>query len=42
MAGRVSDPALPVGTTRIGGFGGPDGLARFVDDESITVSPVER
>jgi precorrin-6A/cobalt-precorrin-6A reductase len=37
LAGRVSDPALPVGTTRIGGFGGPDGLARFVDDESITV-----
>jgi precorrin-6A/cobalt-precorrin-6A reductase len=26
LAGRVPDPALPVGQVRIGGFGGPDGL----------------
>ncbi|WP_030484149.1 cobalt-precorrin-6A reductase [Nocardioides aequoreus] len=28
LAGRVRDPALPVGEVRIGGFGGVDGLAR--------------
>jgi precorrin-6A/cobalt-precorrin-6A reductase len=28
LAGRVSDPALPVGQVRIGGFGGVDGLRR--------------
>jgi len=27
LAGRVSAPALPVGTVRVGGFGGIDGLA---------------
>src|SRR5690349_24304254 len=26
LAGRVPDPALPVGQVRIGGFGGADGL----------------
>ena len=26
LAGRVSEPRLPVGALRIGGFGGPDGL----------------
>ncbi len=36
LAGRVSNPALPPGPTRIGGFGGPDGLAAFVTDEHIT------
>lgn len=28
LAGRVRDPALPVGEVRIGGFGGVEGLAR--------------
>lgn len=30
LAGRVSNPALPVGPVRIGGFGGADGLAVFL------------
>jgi len=33
LAGRVRDPALPVGEVRIGGFGGADGLARWLRDE---------
>jgi precorrin-6A/cobalt-precorrin-6A reductase len=35
LAGRVPDPALPVGPVRIGGFGGPDGLRRWLRDERI-------
>jgi precorrin-6A/cobalt-precorrin-6A reductase len=35
LAGRVNNPVLPVGPTRVGGFGGPDGLATFVTDEHI-------
>ena len=27
LAGRTANPRLPAGETRIGGFGGPDGLA---------------
>jgi precorrin-6A/cobalt-precorrin-6A reductase len=30
LAGRVPDPALPVGEVRIGGFGGADGLRRWL------------
>ena len=30
LAGRVSNPALPVGPVRIGGFGGAGGLATFL------------
>jgi precorrin-6A/cobalt-precorrin-6A reductase len=30
LAGRVADPALPAGPVRIGGFGGPDGLAAWL------------
>lgn len=30
LAGRVPDPALPVGEVRIGGFGGVDGLRRWL------------
>jgi len=30
LAGRVRDPALPAGQVRIGGFGGPDGLADYL------------
>jgi precorrin-6A/cobalt-precorrin-6A reductase len=32
LAGRVPDPALPVGQVRIGGFGGVDGMARWLND----------
>jgi precorrin-6A/cobalt-precorrin-6A reductase len=35
LAGRVPDPALPVGQVRIGGFGGVDGLRRWLRDERI-------
>lgn len=35
LAGRVPDPALPVGPVRIGGFGGADGLRRWLRDEHI-------
>ncbi|KAA0092302.1 cobalt-precorrin-6A reductase [Mycolicibacterium sp. P1-18] len=35
LAGRVPDPALPVGKVRIGGFGGVDGLRRWVRDERV-------
>lgn len=35
LAGRVPDPALPVGSVRIGGFGGVDGLRRWLYDEGI-------
>jgi precorrin-6A/cobalt-precorrin-6A reductase len=31
----VPDPALPVGPVRIGGFGGVDGLRRWLQDERI-------
>lgn len=30
LAGRVQNPALPVGEVRIGGFGGVDGLVRWL------------
>lgn len=35
LAGRVPDPALPAGPVRIGGFGGADGLRRWLGDEHI-------
>ncbi len=35
LAGRVPDPALPLGKVRIGGFGGVDGLVRWLRDERI-------
>jgi precorrin-6A/cobalt-precorrin-6A reductase len=35
LAGRVPDPALPVGAMRIGGFGGIDGLREWLRDEHI-------
>lgn len=37
LAGRVSKPALPVGEVRIGGFGGPAGLTRWVLANGIEV-----
>ncbi|MGJ0121179.1 cobalt-precorrin-6A reductase [Williamsia sp. MIQD14] len=36
LAGRVSDPALPVGEVRIGGFGGADGLATWLTRHRCT------
>jgi precorrin-6A/cobalt-precorrin-6A reductase len=35
LAGRVPDPALPVGAVRIGGFGGVDGMRQWLSDERI-------
>ena len=35
LAGRVPDPALPVGEVRIGGFGGVDGLRRWLFDSDV-------
>jgi precorrin-6A/cobalt-precorrin-6A reductase len=35
LAGRVSRPRLPAGTVRIGGFGGPDGLARWLAERGV-------
>ena len=35
LAGRVPDPALPVGPVRIGGFGGVDGLRNWLQEQSI-------
>jgi precorrin-6A/cobalt-precorrin-6A reductase len=35
LAGRVPDPALPVGEVRIGGFGGVDGLRRWLRDTPV-------
>ena len=36
LAGRVTNPALPVGAVRIGGFGGPAGLAAYLRAEGVT------
>jgi precorrin-6A/cobalt-precorrin-6A reductase len=35
LAGRVPDPALPVGQVRIGGFGGAEGLRRWLADNDV-------
>jgi precorrin-6A/cobalt-precorrin-6A reductase len=35
LAGRVPDPALPVGPVRIGGFGGVHGLRNWLRDNNI-------
>lgn len=37
LAGRVAEPKLPVGQVRIGGFGGPAGLARWLLDNDTVV-----
>jgi precorrin-6A/cobalt-precorrin-6A reductase len=36
LAGRVPDPALPVGPVRIGGFGGVEGLRTWLLDNDIS------
>jgi precorrin-6A/cobalt-precorrin-6A reductase len=35
LAGRVREPHLPPGEVRIGGFGGPDALARWLRDQHV-------
>jgi precorrin-6A/cobalt-precorrin-6A reductase len=35
LAGRVAHPRLPEGEVRIGGFGGPEGLARWLGENRI-------
>jgi len=35
LAGRTGDPMLPQGAIRRGGFGGPQGLARYLRDEGF-------
>jgi precorrin-6A/cobalt-precorrin-6A reductase len=35
LAGRVPDPALPVGEVQIGGFGGVDGMRRWLVDSKV-------
>jgi precorrin-6A/cobalt-precorrin-6A reductase len=35
LAGRVPDPALPVGAVRIGGFGGADGMRHWLADSGV-------
>lgn len=37
LAGRVTGPVLPPGEVRVGGFGGPEGLAAYVRAESVDV-----
>ncbi|MET0863097.1 MAG: precorrin-6A/cobalt-precorrin-6A reductase, partial [Nakamurella sp.] len=37
LAGRVADPALPVGEVRIGGFGGSAGLAEYLAAEHFSL-----
>lgn len=36
LAGRVADPVLPEGEVRIGGFGGVDGLAAWLQAHPVT------
>ncbi|MFD9729035.1 cobalt-precorrin-6A reductase [Streptomyces sp. NPDC059072] len=36
LAGRVGSPVLPPGETRIGGFGGPAGLAEWIAAHRVT------
>jgi precorrin-6A/cobalt-precorrin-6A reductase len=35
LAGRVSRPRLPAGAVRIGGFGGPEALARWLSENGV-------
>ncbi len=35
LAGRVANPKLPPGEVRVGGFGGPDGLAAYLRENKI-------
>lgn len=35
LAGRVANPRLPAGEVRLGGFGGPEGLARWLRERRV-------
>ncbi|MEO3810649.1 cobalt-precorrin-6A reductase [Sphaerisporangium sp. B11E5] len=35
LAGRVTNPRLPEGEVRLGGFGGPDGLSAYLTTQNI-------
>src|SRR5689334_3865305 len=35
LAGATSDPIMPPGTVRVGGFGGEAGIARYLLDNGI-------
>ena len=35
LAGRVAEPRLPAGEVRIGGFGGPEGLAAWLREQRV-------
>lgn len=35
LAGRIVDPRLPAGEVRVGGFGGPDGLAAYIAGQRV-------
>jgi precorrin-6A/cobalt-precorrin-6A reductase len=35
LAGRVARPRLPAGEVRVGGFGGPDALARWLPEHGV-------
>lgn len=35
LAGRVAAPRLPPGEVRVGGFGGPEGLARWLSERNV-------
>jgi precorrin-6A/cobalt-precorrin-6A reductase len=37
LAGRVAEPALPIGDVRIGGFGGPTGLTKYLANQHISL-----
>jgi precorrin-6A/cobalt-precorrin-6A reductase len=36
LAGRTSQPRLPPGSIRVGGFGGVDGLIRYLEEQQVT------
>lgn len=36
LAGRTKEPAPLAGEVRTGGFGGPEGLARYIEDNGVT------
>lgn len=36
LAGRVAQPKLPEGDVRVGGFGGPEGLAAWLSEQDAT------
>ena len=42
LAGRVTDPTLPVGQVRIGGFGGVAGLSSYLRQGVDAVTVVRR